>query len=248
VIRLRRKLVVASIYPLLTVLVLITVLLVLIIFVFPKMLEPLKSNPRIHLPVLTQIVDNMGQYVIGHWPFLLILVVLIGAAIAVLRKTKPGKIFEDYMKLKTPVVGSYLGTRVVAARVATTFSTLVHCGIPIISCLRIIAQTQTNSFVSASFRRTADEVERGGSLIKPLEESGLYPPLMIDMLTVGDESGTMDSVLEKIAVSFTEEVDSALEAFTQIQEALMIISLGGIVLLVALAAYLPYFQMWQLVG
>jgi type IV pilus assembly protein PilC len=246
-IRLRRKVIAASVYPCLAVVVLVAVLLVLIVFVFPRILEPLKSNPRVHLPALTLAVDAMGQFVLGHWALLLAEFVAFVVLVVLFRRTLPGKIAEDYLKLKFPLVGNFLGVRVVAARVSSTFATLVHCGIPIISCLRIVAQTQTNHFVSASFRHTAKVVEEGGSLVKPLEDSGIYPRLMIDLLAVGDESGTLDTVLDKIAQAFTEEVDSAIEIFTQVQEALMILTLGGLVLLVALAAYLPYFQLWQIV-
>lgn len=247
VVRLRRKVVAASIYPVIAVLVLIAVLLVLIVFVFPNILAPLKANPKIELPWITRVIDSVGQYVLNHWKFLLLAVFAAGVGLGVARKTLPGKIAEDWLKLKIPLVGSFLGVRIVAARVSATFSTLVHCGIPIISCLKIVAQTQPNYFVSASFRNTARVVEEGGNMVKPLEECKIYPQLMIDMLAIGDESGTLDMVLDKIAQAFTEEVDSAIEIFTQVQEALMILTLGGLVLLVALAAYLPYFQLWQLV-
>lgn len=247
VIRLRRKVVAASIYPMIAVMVLLAVLIVLIVFVFPKILEPMKSNPRVELPLITRIVDSTGQFVISNWLILLVGAILAGFGISLLRKTLPGKMFEDYLKIKFPMVGNYLGVRVIAARVSSTFATLIHCGIPIISCLKIIAQTQPNYFVSKSFRDTAKVVEEGGSLVKPLEESGIYPPLMIDMLAVGDESGTLDVILDKISQAFTEEVDSAIEIFTQVQEALMVLTLGGFVLIVALAAYLPYFQLWQLI-
>jgi len=243
-IRLRGKIITASIYPFLVVIVIGAVLTVLLVVVFPILLEPIKSNPNFgELPVLTRIVDTVGTYMIEHWFRILVLAGLAGVGLAFFRRTSPGKMIEDYLRLKAPLVGSYLGTRVVAAQVSTTFATLVHSGVPIISCLRIVSQTQPNILVSRSFRKTADEVEQGGSLVAPLEESGIYPPLMMDMLAVGDESGTLDTVLDKISEAFTEEVDLAIEVFTKVLETLLIIALGGIVLCVALAAYLPYFKM-----
>lgn len=245
-IRLRRKVISASVYPLLTVFVLLVVLVVLVVFVFPNILEPLKANPRIILPPLTLAVDAIGEFALRHWHRLLFGGILLIASLLLFRKTKPGKVIEDFLKLKTPLLGTYLGARIITARVAAMFSTLVHCGIPIIPALRIVSQTQPNYFISASFRDTAKVVEEGGNLVKPLEDCGLYPQMMIDMLAIGEESGTLDTVLDKIAQAFTEEVDSAIEIFTQLQEAFMILTIGGVVLVVALAAYLPYFQLWQI--
>lgn len=245
-IRLRRKVVAASVYPLLAVTVLLAVLIILVVFVFPNILEPLKTNPRITLPPLTLAVDAIGQFGLRNWHSILLVAFILFLAMVLFRRTRLGKMVEDFMKLKSPLLGNYLGARIASARVASMFSTLVHCGISIIPTLKIIAQTQPNYYISESFKHTARVVEEGGSLVKPLEESGLYPQLMIDMLAVGDESGTLDSALEKTAQAFTEEVDSAIEIFTQIQEALLILAVGGLVLILALAAYLPYFQLWQI--
>ncbi len=245
-IRLRRKVVAASVYPFLTVIVLLVVLTLLVVFVFPNILEPLKANPHVVLPPLTLAVDAIGQFALHHWLTILFGAIVAVCALVMFRRTKPGKMIEDYLKLKTPFMGDYLGARIASARVASMFATLVHCGIPIIPTLKIIAQTQPNYYVSESFKHTAKVVEEGGSLVKPLEESGIYPQLMIDMIAVGDESGTLDSALDKTALAFSEEVDAAIEIFTQIQEALLILTVGGLVLIVALAAYMPYFQLWQI--
>ncbi len=245
-IRLRRKVVAASVYPLLTVTVLLAVLVILVVFVFPNILEPLKANPRVILPPLTLAVDAIGQFGLRNWHAILLSAFIAVLALVLFRHTRPGKMIEDYLKLKSPLLGNYLGARIASARVASMFSTLVHCGISIIPTLKIISQTQPNYYISESFKHTAKVVEEGGNLVKPLEESRLYPQLMIDMLAVGDESGTLDSALEKTAQAFTEEVDSAIEIFTQIQEALLILAVGGLVLILALAAYLPYFQLWQI--
>jgi type IV pilus assembly protein PilC len=245
-IRLRRKVVAASVYPLMTVTVLLAVLVILIVFVFPNILEPLKANPHVVLPPLTLAVDAIGQFGLRNWHTILFAGILAIFGLALFRRTRPGKMIEDYLKLKSPLLGNYLGARIASARVASMFATLVHCGISIIPTLKIIAQTQPNYYVSESFKHTAKVVEEGGSIVKPLEESGIYPQLMIDMIAVGDESGTLDSALDKTAQAFTEEVDAAIEIFTQIQEALLILTVGGLVMIVALAAYLPYFQLWQI--
>jgi type IV pilus assembly protein PilC len=208
-------------------------------------IDPLvELNPDLEVPLITRIVAGLGHYVIDHWLFLIVALVLLIVAIALLRRTLPVKAMEDYLKLKFPVLGKLLGRPIVAASVSGTFSTLIHSGIPVISCLKILSQTQTNTVVARSLRKTAQVVEEGGSLVTPMEESGIYPPLMIDMLAVGDESGTLDTVLEKISETFTEEVDMALDAFTRILEAFVMLLVGAVVLVVALAAYLPYFTMY----
>ena len=244
-IQLRRKVVLAWIYPTLVIIVMTVVVLTLVCFFVPNVINPLlELNPNLQVPWITSVVAGTGQFVLNNWFFLLLVVIAAIVAIGFFRRTPPGKMFEDHLRLHFPVFGKLLGRPISAASVAGMFSTLVHCGIPIISCLKILSQTQPNYFVASSFRKTAQVVEEGGSLVTPLEESGIYPPLMIDMLAIGDESGTLDTVLDKIAQNYTEEVDSSLEAFTRILEALVMLLVGAVVLVVALAAYLPYFQMY----
>jgi type IV pilus assembly protein PilC len=244
-ISLRRKVVLAWIYPLMVIVVMMAVVITLVVFFVPNVIDPLvELNPDLEVPLITRIVAGLGHYVIDHWLFLIVALVLLIVAIALLRRTLPVKAMEDYLKLKFPVLGKLLGRPIVAASVSGTFSTLIHSGIPVISCLKILSQTQTNTVVARSLRKTAQVVEEGGSLVTPMEESGIYPPLMIDMLAVGDESGTLDTVLEKISETFTEEVDMALDAFTRILEAFVMLLVGAVVLVVALAAYLPYFTMY----
>jgi len=244
-IQLRRKVVLAWIYPALVILVMAAVVVTLVVFFVPNVIDPLlELNPDMEVPWITQRVADFGDLLINHWLLLILGVIAAIILIGIARKTRGVKIFEDYLRLNFPVVGKLLGRRIAAAEVSGTFSTLVHCGIPMITCLKILSQTQANYFVAGSFRRTAQIVEEGGNLVKPLEESGIYPPLMIDMLHIGDESGTLDIVLEKISWNFTEEVDAALEVFTRLLEAVVMLMVGAVVLVIALAAYLPYFTMY----
>jgi type IV pilus assembly protein PilC len=244
-ISLRRKVILAWIYPTLVMIVMTVVVLTLVCFFVPNVIDPLlELNPNLEVPWITAVVSGLGDFILGHWFLLIVATVVLIVVIAMARKTTGVKIFEDHLRLHFPVFGKLLGQRIAAAGVAGMFSTLVHCGIPIISCLKILSQTQPNYHIARSFKKTATVVEEGGSLVAPLEESGLYPPLMIDMLAIGDESGTLDIVLEKIAQNFNDEVDVALDAFTRILEALVMLAVGGVVLIVALAAYLPYFTMY----
>ena len=244
-IALRRKVILAWIYPTLVMIVMTVVVLTLVCFFVPNVINPLlELNPDLEVPWITAMVSGLGNFILGHWFLLIIATVVLIIGIVMARKTTGVKIFEDHLKLHFPVFGKLLGQRIAAAGVAGMFSTLVHCGIPIISCLKILSQTQPNYHVARSFRKTATVVEEGGSLVTPLEESGIYPALMIDMLAIGEESGTIDIVLEKIAQNFNDEVDAALDAFTRILEALVMLAVGAIVLIIALAAYLPYFTMY----
>lgn len=244
-IALRRKVVLAWIYPVMVITVLMAVVVTLVVFFVPNVIDPLiELNPDLEVPMITLIVKGFGDYVINHWLFLIVAIVVALVGISFLRRTPPVKEIEDRMKLRFPVLGKLIGRPIVASSVSGTFSTLIHSGIPVISCLKILSQTQTNRVVARSLQKTAQFVEEGGSIVTPMEESKIYPPLMIDMLAVGDESGTLDTVLEKISETFTEEVDSALDAFTRILEAVVMLLVGAVVLIVALAAYLPYFTMY----
>ncbi|MCA9425795.1 MAG: type II secretion system F family protein, partial [Candidatus Omnitrophica bacterium] len=209
---LRRKVILAWTYPALVIVVASVVTLILVCYFIPKIIEPLKSlNPDVELPYLTQLVANAGQFVLGNWFWILLGLILFIFALSAFHRTPMGRYGSDWIKLHFPVVGNLLARRIVAARVSNTFATLVHCGIPIISCLRIVSQTQPNYFVARSFQNTVRVVEEGGNLVQPLEESKIYPPLMIDMLAIGEESGTLDTVLDKISQHYTDEVDAALD-------------------------------------
>ncbi len=241
---LRRKVILAWTYPALVMAVALVVTLVLICYFIPKIIEPLRDlNPDIELPALTMAVASAGQFVLGNWFWIFLFIVLLIVAYSFFKRTPVGRYTGDWVALHFPVVGNLLARRIIAARVSNTFATLVHCGIPIISCLRIVSQTQPNYFVARSFQNTVRVVEEGGNLVQPLEESRIYPPLMIDMLAIGEESGTLDTVLDKISQTYTEEVDAALEVFTRLLEACLMLVVGLIVLVVALAAYLPYFKL-----
>lgn len=241
---LRRKVILAWTYPALVICVALVVTLVLICYFIPKIIEPLRElNPDVQLPWLTMTVASAGQFVLANWFWILLIVVLAIIGFSVFKRTPMGRYLGDWTGLHFPVVGTLLARRVIAARVSNTFATLVHCGIPIISCLRIVSQTQPNYFVARSFQNTVRVVEEGGNLVQPLEDSKIYPPLMIDMLAIGEESGTLDTVLDKISQTYTEEVDAALDVFTRLLEASLMLVVGLIVLVVALAAYLPYFKL-----
>lgn len=241
---LRRKVILAWTYPALVLVVAAVVTLILVCYFIPKIIEPLKSlNPDMELPGITVFVAGMGDFVLANWFWLLLGLILFVIAFSFFKRTPVGKYMNDWVALHFPVVGKLLARRVIAARVSNTFSTLIHCGIPVISCLRIVSQTQPNYFVARSFQNTVKVVEEGGNLVQPLEESRIYPPLMIDMLAIGEESGTLDTVLDKISQTYTAEVDAALDVFTRLLEASLMLVVGLIVLVVALAAYLPYFKL-----
>lgn len=246
-IRLRRKIITAMLYPAVALMVLLAVVITLLLWVFPTLLKPLEEH-QVPLPWPTQIVKMAGQILVYDWYWLVLTAGVLVALGVYVRRHPYGRWVFDYLFLKGPFWGRTVGTKIVAARTAEVFSTLTNAGIPILQSLKIVSETVENALIRASFAYTAHRVESGGSLTESLKQGGLYPDLMIYMISIGDEAGALPETLAKVASTFQEEVENALEMLMRLQEILLIALLGLMVLFVAVAAYLPYLKLMDVLG
>jgi len=153
----------------------------------------------------------------------------------------PGNGTRIVTAMRLPIIGR-IGQKIVTARVAETFSLLLKSGIQLIPAMRVVAGAVGNSIVSEKLGKAADEVEEGKSLQDSLMERDFLPPIVVDMLAVGDEAGSLDTVLDRVHESYSEEVDMFLDNLNRVIEPILIVFLGGAVLIIALAVFLPYWQ------
>ena len=242
---LKRKIKTAMIYPATIVCVAILVVIFMLTFVIPtfaKMFEGLGAP----LPLPTQIVIGLSNFVRRF--ILLIILAMVGIVVGfrAYYRTENGKLTIDTLMLKIPVVG-VLVRKVAVARFTRTLGTLVSSGVPILEGLRITARTAGNKIVEKAVMMTRASVTAGKTLAEPLKMSGVFPPMVVHMISVGEQTGALDAMLNKIADFYEDEVETAVAGLTSLLEPVMIVFLGVVIGGLVIAMYLPIFKMVTLI-
>ena len=242
---LKRKVKAAMVYPSTIIGVAFLIVIFMLTFVIPTFATMFK-NLGADLPLPTQIVLWMSDFVRGY-----IIFIILGAmgAVYLLRryyKTENGKSTIDALLLKLPVFGTLI-RKVAVARFTRTFGTLVSSGVPILEGLRITARTAGNKVVERAVMQCRAAVTAGKTLAEPLKSSGVFPPMVTQMIAVGEQTGALDAMLNKIADFYDDEVDTAVGALTALLEPLMIVILGVIIGGLVVAMYLPIFRLVTLI-
>lgn len=232
----------AMIYPALIIFVVLAVLALMVFFVIPQLTDVLKENQQ-ELPVITKMAMVLAES-LKKWGLFFILILVI-AIIFAFRwyKTKTGKIFFDKSFLKLPFVGNFLKL-VYISRFAENLSTLISSGLPIAQCLEITAKIVGNSFYQEIIFQAQEEVKKGESISLILSRfPGAFPPVFIQMVLVGERTGTLDKTLINLVNFYQKEVERTTENFLSVLEPLLIIILGGLVGGLIIAFLLPLYQM-----
>jgi len=242
---LKRKVKAAMIYPLTIVSVAVIVVIFMLTFVIPTFAK-MFQNLGAELPLPTKIVLWLSEFV-QSW-ILLIIAAMAGGIYALRRyyATEAGKMVIDSLLLKLPVFGTLI-RKVAVARFTRTLGTLIASGVPILEGLRITARTAGNKVVEKAVLTTRAVVTAGGTITEPLKASTVFPPMVIQMINVGEQTGALDAMLGKIADFFDDEVDTAVGALTALLEPLMIVFLGVVIGGLVVAMYLPIFRLVTLV-
>lgn len=218
-------------------------MLMFVIPVFAKMFSDFGGV----LPAPTRIVMNLSEFLKGYWWAL-------GGGAAILtfifkryRATVKGKMVTDRLALRIPILGTVLRKSAVA-RFTRTLGTLIGSGVPILQGLEITAKTAGNAVIQKAIQDTATSISQGDTIALPLKESGVFPPMVVQMISIGEQTGALDEMLSKIADFYDDEVDSAVEALTAAIEPIMIVVMGTMVGGMLVAMYLPMFKMSSVVG
>ncbi|MFH1093819.1 MAG: type II secretion system F family protein [Candidatus Omnitrophota bacterium] len=228
-------------YPVLIVIVTIGVVLFLVMGVFPKF-EALFKSMDAALPLPTQILLKMSHFLRTKWPFILGGIITFMLMFTRYIKTKVGKYNFELLLLKIPVFGTII-KKAGISRFARTLGTLINSGVPILQSLRIVETTVGNAAIAKIVSIVAENVNRGESMANPLRDNKIFPLMVGHMVAVGEESGTLDTILNKIADFYDSEVDSTVKRLSSIVEPIMLIFIGGIVAVIALSLFLPMFNL-----
>jgi len=244
--RLKKKVKGAMIYPCAIVAVAVIVVAVLMIFVIPVFAE-LYSGMGKALPAPTQICIDISNWFVGYWYVLVGACVAVFTAISYYYKTPAGRMQIDGWLLKMPVIGDLL-RKVAVARFAQNMSLLLSSGVPILDGLAITGKTAGNKVVEKAIMESRLSISKGNTVAEPLRESGIFPPLVCQMVAVGESTGGLDGMLKKVAELYEEEVDDAVNNLTAMMEPAIMVVLGVILGGLVISMYLPIFQMGSLVG
>ncbi len=231
----------AMMYPLIVVVVAIIVIAVILIFVIP-VFEEMFADFGSALPLPTQIVVNMSRFIKGNIIYMVIAGIGAGFLFKAYRKSKSGKKNTDALALKLPVFGDLL-KKVAVARFTRTLGTMISSGVPIISAMEIVAKTSGNVILEEIILEVRASIAEGQTIAEPLSENDIFPRMVIQMISVGEATGALDTMLTKIADFYEDEVDTAVDALTSMLEPLLMVFLGGAIGGLVIAMYLPIFKM-----
>lgn len=233
----------AMIYPIIVLIVAIAVVVVMLLVVIPSYMEMFESLDT-ELPKITQMVVNLSNALKEHW-----LIIGIGAAVLIFgiryyAKTDSGKHLFGKLALKIPALRNFT-IKSSASLLSRTLSTLLAAGVPLVEAVEITAGVMTNVWIKESLIITRDQIMSGVPLSKPLEESGLFPPMVYNMIRIGEESGTTEDMMEKLADYYEEEVEMAVQALMAAMEPVIIFFLAVIVGVLIASVMAPMLSMYQ---
>jgi len=239
--KLKRQIKGAMMYPLITIAIAIIVVIVILVFVIP-VFESMFADFGKELPTPTKIVVTASQIVKSKILFIIAGMVLLGVAYRQFYKTEKGRLVMDNLFLKLPVIGVVIRKSSVA-RFTQTMGTMLSSGVSILDALDIVARTAGNKVIENAIYFTRSGISEGRTVADPLAETGVFPSMVCSMIAVGESTGALDAMMEKIAAFYEEEVDAAVEAMTSAIEPLMMVFLGGMIGGLVVAMYLPVFKM-----
>ncbi|MDX8411250.1 MAG: type II secretion system F family protein, partial [Mariprofundaceae bacterium] len=238
---LKAKIKSAMIYPVSIVTIAFIVTSILMIFVIPIFAEMFSSFGA-DLPGPTKIAMAISDKFVEYWYLVIAAPIALVSGIKRIYKTPQGRYQLDKLLLNLPILGDVL-RKAAVARFCRTFSTLVAAGVPILESLDTVAETSGNVVLEKVILLAKDSISQGATLTIPLEESGMFPVMVTQMISIGEQTGTMESMLAKIADFYEEEVDTAVDGMTALMEPLIMAFLGVVIGGLVIAMYLPIFQM-----
>ena len=244
--RLKKKVKSAMTYPVIVIFIAVAITTFLIVRVVPVFGE-IFADFGANLPAPTQFLLDVSGFIRGNWWIILLILGGTYYALRTFVRTEKGRQLWDRWKLKLPVFGP-LVHKICMTRFARTFAQLIRSGVPILEVMEIVGDTSGNYVVEAAIRNVASDVEKGDHLTNSLSRQPIFPPMLIRMVSAGESTGKIDTMLEKMADFWDEEIEAILDALTSLIEPLLIVVLGVIVGGIVIAMFLPIFKLNDVVS
>ena len=240
------KLRAAITYPIMVSIVAILVVVFLLTFVMPTFVGMFDSM-GVDLPLITKILMAISKALQRFWHLFLLAIILIVYISDKYSKTKQGKYKLDHLKLIVPIFGK-VQKKVIISRFTRTMSTLLDSGIDLLQALEAVQRVIGNDFVNEKMKVIEEGTRKGLGLSEPIMNSGIFPPMVYQMIKVGEDTGSLDFVLEKTSDFYDKEVETAISQLTTMIEPLIIVVLGGMVAFIVVAMILPMFDIYNMIG
>ena len=244
--RLKEKIKSALMYPAFVMLVAVLILIMLMIFVIPTFTNMFAELGGA-LPLPTKVLITTSEIIRRAWFLIPVIPVIIVVSYRSLVKNINRRFVVDKIKLRIPVVGVLI-QQVCVARFSRTLGTLLTSGVPILDALQTVKDTVGNEFIARSVLQVRDSIKEGESVSGPMEASKAFPPLVVKMINIGEETGQLDKMLIQIADNFEEEVDVAITGLTSLLEPILIVFMGLVVGFIVISMFMPLFSLAKLIG
>lgn len=233
----------ATIYPIILIFAVIGVIAVMLLFVIPIFID-MFADLDVEMPALTMGVMNLSKWTAGHWYVILAVIVAVILAYQAIYRTDQGRLKIDLIKMKIPLLGK-LNVKSTCAQFARTMSTLMAAGVPTIDCLETVAKIVKNIHYKNALMKAREEVMKGIPLSEPLETSGIFPPMVYHMTSIGEDTGNMEDMLTKLADYYDEEVEITTQSVLAAMEPLIIVFMALIVGTLVIAVIMPIGTMYE---
>ena len=237
--KLKNKVVSAMFYPLIVLVIAVAIMAFLLVYIVPKFeqifADMLGGKP---LPALTEFVIGTSRFFQNQWYMILGALIVVVVAYSLAGRTEKGLAIIDAIKLRVPLFGDLIKKSAIS-RFSRTLGTLVTSGVPILQALNITRDTAGNVVLSNAIQKVHDSVKEGESIVSPLEKSGIFPPMVVSMIDVGEETGQLPEMLLKVADVYDDEVDNTVAGLTSLLEPIMIVFLAVVVGTIVIALFLP---------
>ena len=241
---LRRQVKAAMAYPIVVLTFAFAVLLALIAFIVPVFVGVFKDFGG-ELPAITKLTVAMSNAITGRWYLLIAGAIALVFAFRKWRKSSWGRPQWDRLRLKIPMKIGKTVQKIALARWSRTFSALYGAGVPIMQAIEVTGQTAGNTVIEKAMGAVIESVKSGGSIATPLKDAPIFPPMVTQMIAVGEETGNLDRMLTKVADFYEDEVAAAIKALTSILEPVMIVLVGAVVGFIVVSMYMPLFKVYD---
>ena len=228
-------------YPVFVIIAMAIALLVVNIFVIPAFAK-VYGNLKVALPLPTRILIGISTFTLQNWYWILIGILGSGVGIRLYLQTPDGRYRWDRVRLRIPIIGGII-YRASLGRFARALSMTMRSGVPVVQGMTVISNAVDNEFIATRILQMRDGLERGESITRTASATGMFPPLVLQMISVGEESGTVDTLLTEVAEYYEREVDYDLKNLSSSIEPILLVAVGGLVLVLALGVFLPMWDM-----
>ncbi len=238
--RIERKIKSAMIYPKFLAALTITVVVIMLVKILPTFVT-LFDGTGVDMPALTQFIIDLSHLIVTYW--YIIIAVIAGAVFATkaILKTESGRYTYDSTLFKLPIIGPAV-TKVITSRFTRTLSTLLSSGLPLLKSLEMAAKVTRNKIVEEGISRVTEDIKKGSKLSGLIKKMGLFPPMLVSMISIGEEAGSLEDMLERTSDFYDEELESAMDSLVGLIEPVMILIMGIIVGIIVVAMLLPTFE------